>query len=87
MAAAKPVTNVFLLRNNIHRGISGYKTPRNEISTATPTFSVSTKSRALLLIQPIVSGSRNIKLAAAKPVIYIDIHNEMLTAYLSFNDT
>ena len=74
MAAAKPVTNIFLFRNNIHSGMSGSVTPRNEISTATPTFSVSMKSRALLLIQPRVSGSRKLKMATAKPVIYIDIH-------------
>ena len=67
MAAAKPVTNISQFINNIQHGISGSVTPRNEISTATPIFSVSMRSKALLLIQPRVSGSKNLKMAAAKP--------------------
>ena len=50
MAAAKPVTNIFQFINNIQHGISGSVTPRNEIPTATPTFSGSRNSMALLWI-------------------------------------
>ena len=74
MAAAKPVTNISQFINNIQHGISGSVTPRNEIPTATPTFSGSRNSMALLWILYSVSGSRNFKMAAVKPVINIDIH-------------
>ena len=74
MAAAKPVTNISQFINNIQHGISGSVTPRNEVPTANPTFSVSRNSMALLWILPKVSGSRNFKMEAVKPVIYIEIH-------------
>jgi len=74
MAAAKPVTNKSQFINNIPHGISGSVAPRNKIPTATPIFSGSRNSMAILWIMPRVSGSRNFKMAAVKPVIYIEIH-------------
>ena len=74
MAAAKPVTNISQLINNIQHGISGSVTPRDEIPMATPTFSGSRNSMAQLWILYSVSGSWNFKMAAVKPVINIDIH-------------
>ena len=74
MAAAKPVTNIFQFINDIQYGISGSVTPRNEIPTATPTVSGSRNSMAILWILSRVSVSRNFKMAAVKPVIYIEIH-------------
>ena len=75
MAAAKPMTNISQFINNIQHGISGSVAPRprNEIPTATPTFYGSSNSTALLWILSGVSGSRNFKMAAVKPVIYIYI--------------
>ena len=87
MAAAKPVTNIFQFINNLHHGISGSVTPRNEIPRATPTFLESRNSMALLWILPSVSGSRNFKMAAVKPVIYIDIHIRNAHTYLSICET
>ena len=74
MAAAKPVTNIFQYINNIQHGISDSVTPRNEIPMVTPTFSGSRNSMAILWILFRVSGGRNFKMAAVKPVLYIDIH-------------
>ena len=87
MAAAKPVTNIFQYINNIQHGISDYVTPRNEIPMVTPTFSGSRNSMAILWILFRVSGGRNFKMAAVKPVIYIEIHTQNATAYLSLCET
>ena len=73
MAAAKPVTNIFQIINNIQHG-TGSVAPRNEIPMATPTFSGSMNSMAQLWTLYSVSGSWNFKMAAVKPVINIDIH-------------
>jgi len=74
MAAAKTVTNISTFIIYIQQCSSGSVTPRNEIPTTIPTFSGSRISKTPLSILPRVRESRNFKMAAAKPVIYIQIH-------------